>query len=251
MKRLFLILVLLVAVLILGIVLYQSRLYQPQVEFNYLPAYTSQDDIVKHTAYTLKYNEPYEQAEWVAYKLTAERVKGIAKRTDDFRSDPMVKTGSAELSDYKNSGYDRGHLAPAGDMKWSETAMYESFYMSNMSPQMPGFNRGIWKKLEDQVRDWAVENEEIYIVTGPILEAGLSTIGKNKVGVPNYFYKVILDYKKPEFKGIGFVLPNQSSQYPLESYTVSIDSVEALTGIDFFPAIPDSLENVIESSLHF
>ena len=251
MKRLFLILVLLVAVLICGIVLYQSRLYQPQVEFNYLPAYTSQGDIVKHTAYTLKYNEPYEQAEWVAYKLTATRVNAVVKRTNVFRPDPMVKTGSAEPSDYKNSGYDRGHLAPAGDMAWSVTAMSESFYMSNMSPQMPGFNRGIWKKLETKVRDWAVENEEIYIVTGPILESNLPTIGKNKVAVPNYFYKVILDYKEPEFKEIGFVLPNQSSNQPLESYTVTIDSVEVLTGLDFFPSIPDSLENVIESLLSF
>ena len=251
MKRLFLILVILVAVLILGALLYKYRVCQPQVEFNYLPAYTSQDDILKHTAYTMKYNEPYEQAEWVAYKLIAERVKSVVKRTSDFRPDPMVKTGSAEPSDYKNSGYDRGHLAPAGDMAWSVTAMSESFYMSNMSPQVPSFNRGIWKRLEDQVRDWAIENEEIYVVTGPILEDNLPTIGKNKVAVPNYFYKVILDYKEPELKGIGFVLPNQSSNHPLESYAVTIDSVEILTGIDFFPALPDSLENVIESSLRF
>ncbi|GAH82191.1 unnamed protein product, partial [marine sediment metagenome] len=134
--------------------------------------YAPKDDIIRHTAYTLKYKEKYEQAEWVLYKLTAERVKGSYKRTNDFRPDPMVKTGSATLSDYKGSGYDRGHLAPAGDMKWSTTAMSESFYMSNMSPQNPGFNRGIWKKLEGQVRTWATDNEEIYIVTGPVLSEG-------------------------------------------------------------------------------
>jgi endonuclease G len=95
--------------------------------------------------------------------------KTITKRKDNFRSDPKVKTGSAALSDYKGSGYDRGHLAPAADFKWSATAMSESFYMSNMSPQVPGFNRGIWKNIESTVRNWAVENDEIYIVTGPVL----------------------------------------------------------------------------------
>lgn len=214
-----------------------------------LPAYTTEDDIIIHTAYTLKYSEEHEQAEWVAYKLTAERVRGSYKRTNDFRPDPKVKTGSASLSDYKGSGYDRGHLAPAGDMKWSATAMSESFYMSNMSPQVPGFNRGIWKKLEEQVRTWAKANEEIYIVTGPVLTDNLPLIRRNKVAVPNHYYKVILDYKEPELKGIGFVLPNESSKKSLQTYAVSIDSVEALTGIDFFPAVPDSSEEVIEATV--
>ncbi len=107
-----------------------------------LPAYTSRDAIITHTAYSLNYSEDHEQAAWVAYKLTAEKVSGTCERTDDFRPDPMVMTGSAELSDYRGSGYDRGHLAPAGDMKWSPTAMSESFYMSNMSPQRPGSTEG-------------------------------------------------------------------------------------------------------------
>ncbi|MDD2890803.1 MAG: DNA/RNA non-specific endonuclease [bacterium] len=215
-----------------------------------LPSYIpGNNDIIKHTGYTLKYAESYEQPEWVAYKLTYEMTKGTCKRIDNFRPDPMVKTGSAEPSDYKSSGYDRGHLAPAGDMKWSDKAMSESFYMSNISPQKPGFNRGIWEKLEEQVRQWAKDNREIYVVTGPILSKHLLTIGKNKVAVPSYFYKVILDFKEPEIKGIGFVLPNQSSINPLATYAITIDSVETLTGIDFFPAIPDTLENIIESSL--
>ncbi len=223
--------------------------HQSQTDEFGLPAYTSEDDIIRHTAYTLKYREKYEQAEWVAYKLTAVRVKGSYKRTNDFRPDPMVKTASAEPSDYENSGYDKGHLAPAGDMRWSAIAMAESFYMSNMSPQKPGFNRGIWKRLKKKVRTWATDNEEIYIVTGPVLSDNLSTIGSNKVAVPKYYYKVILDFKEPELKGIGFVLPNQSPKQPLTTYAKTIDSVEALTGIDFFPAIPDSLEDAIESSI--
>ena len=223
---------------------------QPQpAKFNYLPSYTSQDQIISHTAYTLNYSEPHEQAEWVAYKLTAERVKGTYKRTNNFRPDPTVKTGSAELSDYRKSGYDRGHLAPARSMKWSKTAMSESFYMSNINPQKPGFNRGIWKRLEEQVRTWATDNKEIYIVTGPVLEDNLPTIGGNEVTVPNYHYKVILDYKEPVLKGIGFVLPNEPSRKSLTTYAVTIDSVESLTGIDFFPAMADSVEEVLEAAI--
>lgn len=163
----------------------------------------------------------------------------------------MIPTGSAESGDYKGSRYDKGHLAPAADMAWDSTAMCESFYMSNMSPQLPAFNRGIWKRLEDQVRDWAIENQEIWIVTGPVLRDDLPTIGTNHVSVPEYFYKVIIDIKEPDFKGIGFILPNKGSKEPLTAFAVTIDSVEALTGLDFFPGLPDSLEKLIESSRTF
>jgi len=170
-------------------------------------------------------------------------------RTNDFRIDNKVTTGSASLSDYKGSGYDRGHLAPAGDMKWSSTVMSESFYMSNMSPQKPGFNRGIWKKLEGSVRNWADDNGEIHVVTGPILTGSYSSIGYNGVSIPNYYYKVILDYREPEIKGIGFVLPHQKSKSSLQSFAVSIDEVERKTGIDFYHSLPDEIENQIESSI--
>ncbi|MDD5531022.1 MAG: DNA/RNA non-specific endonuclease [bacterium] len=221
-------------------------------DFNYLPSYTSTDEIVHHTAYTLKYDEKYEQADWIAYKLTREMLAHrTAKRTEDFRPDPMVPTGSATPEDYKKSGYDRGHLCPAGDMAWDATAMAETFYMSNMSPQTAGFNRGVWKRLEDKVRAWARDNDEIYVVAGPVLKEGLPTIGNDKVAVPAYYYKVILDYEEPDIKGIGFVLPNQSSNEPLSSYAVTIDSIEILTGIDFFPALPDSVENKIEATTNF
>ena len=119
-----------------------------------LPYYTQSDQIISHTAYTLKYSEQHEQASWVAYTLKSSHTSGTVGRTNDFREDYKVKTGSASLSDYKGSGYDRGHLAPAADFKWSSTAMSESFFMSNMSPQKPGFNRGIWKKLESRKLPW-------------------------------------------------------------------------------------------------
>jgi endonuclease G len=221
----------------------------PQNLQDFNPAHSSDDQIISHFAYSLKYNEKHEQAEWVIYFLTKNRAEGHFKRTDDFRSDPSVKTGSATLEDYKDSGYDRGHLAPAGDMAWSKEAMSESFFMSNMSLQKPGFNRGIWKNLESQIRSWAIAYEEIYVVTGPVLSNNLSVIGPDKVSVPKYFYKVILDYKEPEIKGIGFILANESSKKPLQDFAVSIDSVEKFTGLDFFPALPDSIENAIESKI--
>ncbi len=206
------------------------------------------DELIKHSAYTLCYSEKYEQAKWVAYRLTAEMIDNKGEeRTNNFRIDKDVITGSATPDDYKKSGYDRGHLCPAGDMGWSEQTMSESFLMSNMSPQSPGFNRGIWKKLETDVREWAKNNEEIYIVTAGILEDSLPTIGIDKVAVPRFYYKVILDYQKPEYKAIAFILPNQGSKQSVFDFAVSIDSVESLTGIDFFPALPDSVEDYLES----
>ena len=207
------------------------------------------DIIITHTGYSLLYDETYEQADWVAYELTKEETGKGAKRTNKFIRDPQVKTGSADNSDYSGSGYDRGHMAPAGDMGWSSTSMAESFYYSNMSPQEPGFNRGIWKNLEELVRTWAVENQAIYVVTGPVLTSGLATIGNNKVAVPKYYYKVILDYTEPGLKGIGFILPNKASKEPLQAFAVTIDSVEKFTGIDFFPQLPDMQEKSIESTL--
>jgi endonuclease G len=140
-------------------------------------------------------------------------------------------------------------MAPAADMSWSVQAMEESFLYSNMSPQVKGFNRGIWKKLEERVRQWAVENKDIYIVTGPVLSGGLQTIGPDKVSVPRYYYKVILDYTLPGLKGIGFILPNASSTRPLQSFVVTIDSVEKVTGIHFFPALPLQQEKALEKTV--
>ena len=211
-----------------------------------IPKTGANDHVVYHTGFALLYNETYEQASWVAYELTKEETVNMFKRDNHFMNDPAVKTGTADDADYAKSGYDRGHLAPAADMGWSEISMKESFYYSNMSPQKPGFNRGIWKKLEDLMRDWAVENEKIYIVTGPILTPGLPTIGHNQVSVPQYFYKVVLDYTEPDIKGIGFILANESSNQPLQSFVVSIDSVERFSGLDFFPTLADNIETTIE-----
>lgn len=213
-----------------------------------IPAIRPGDQIVEHLAYTLDYAEKFEQASWVAYELTAEETNKQFERSSKFFTDPDVKTGSATDSDYKGSGYDRGHLAPAADMSFSEQTMLESFYYSNMSPQNPSFNRGIWKRLEEKVRDWAVLYQSVYIVTGPVLSDGNITPNSG-VAVPNYYYKVILDYHSSHLQGIGFIMRNEGATGDLQSFAVSIDSVERFTGIDFFPRLPDKSENAVESRL--
>jgi len=214
-----------------------------------IPAYTDTAAVVSHHGFALEYAEPYEQARWVAYFLTPDRANGTLARSGKFKSDPLVATGSAKPSDYTKSGYDRGHLAPAADMEWSEQSMNDCFFMSNMSPQAPSFNRGIWKTLEAQVRTWAKQNDTEYIATGPILRDGLPTIGTDRVAVPEYYYKAIIVTLNGKKRGIGFILKNEGSQQSLQSFAVTIDSLKKITGIAFFPALPESLKNAIESHL--
>lgn len=205
--------------------------------------------IIKHLGYAFQYSEKHEQAFWVGYELTKKETEKAFDRTDEFIPDPAVSTGTAAVGDYLKSGYDRGHLAPAADMGWSQQAMAESFYFSNMSPQVPGFNRGIWKNLEEQVRTWAKAYDSIYVVTGPVLKDGLVQIGSNGVSIPKYYYKVILDNTGGDAKAIGFLMPNEASKEPLEKFVVSVDQVEQETGIDFFNKLPDSRENAFEKEV--
>ena len=214
-----------------------SRSYEP----------VSKGEIIKHAYYTLAYSEDHEQAYWVYYNLSGDLINGPQDRTDDFRADPSVSTGSASLNDYKGSGYDRGHLCPAADMTLNRTSMSESFYLSNMSPQLPGFNRGIWSTLEDQVREWALEKSMIYVVTGPIFKNNKGVIGENEVTVPGYYYKVLFDGKN---RMIGFILPNESSPKSLNEFVVTVNEIEQQTGIDFFSGIDDQLENQLEESIN-
>lgn len=215
-----------------------------------IPAHPASAQIIVHSAYTIQYNEKYEQADWTAYALTGDMLTGVTGRTDDFRPDPAVPTGSATPADYKGSGYDKGHLVPANDMAFSPVCMSETFFMSNMSPQVPAFNRGIWKQLEELVRKWAKDNGGIYIVTGPVLkDGGFDTIGPDRVAVPKRFFKVILDYREPELKAIGFIVPNRKADESPESYAVTVDKVEEETGLDFFPRLPDNVEEQLESRM--
>ncbi|HPB26481.1 MAG TPA: DNA/RNA non-specific endonuclease [Bacteroidales bacterium] len=204
--------------------------------------------IIHNKYYTLSYNKQYKQANWVCYKLTSQMLKNKTGRTDDFRPDAEAGAGAATPEDYKNSGYHRGHLCPAGDMKFSAEAMSETFVMTNISPQDADLDGGIWRELEEQVREWAREHKELYITTGPVFGKHVKTIGRNKVAVPEYFFKVILDYKQPGVKGIGFIFKNEACADQLPFLAVSIDSVEAFTGIDFFSALPDADEQKIEKT---
>jgi endonuclease G len=204
------------------------------------PATSDTTPVLTYTGFHLQYNEEFEQAAWVAYILTKEMVlSGTEARSENFRADTMIITGSATPRDYLRSGYDRGHLAPAGDMKWSEEAMSQSFLMSNMSPQLPGFNRGIWNRLEAKVRDWAVGNDSILVITGPVFYDVTEFIGENRVGIPQYYFKVIADISAPTYKAAAFIIENQSSTASLSAFVVTIDSLEKLTGYDFFSTHSD------------
>ncbi len=214
-----------------------------------IPQLDPGEEPIQHTGFTLVYNETHEQAKWVAYILTKEKTIGNAERADKFLPDPLVLSGTATEKDYKGSGYDRGHLAPAADMSWSEQAMKESFYFSNISPQVPSFNRGIWKRLEEHVRKWARQDTVVYIVTGPVLTEGLPAIGANNVSVPAYFYKALLVNRPHQQKAIAFIIANEKSVLPIEQFAVTVDSLEHLTGINFFPGLPDDLENKLEHTL--
>jgi endonuclease G, mitochondrial len=209
-----------------------------------LPSSTT-GQIVRHIYFTLSYSEKNEQAEWVYYELTPALLRGKQSRTDDYRPDSSVSTISAQLDDYRGSGYDRGHLCPAGDMKLNYTSMTETFYLSNCSPQEKDFNDGIWNDLENKVRSWALTKGKLYIVTGGVLTSNKGKIGLDGVSVPKYFYKVIYD-PIGQGKMIAFLIPNEKSTKLLQTYVVSVDSVESLTGIDFFPELPDTLENLLE-----
>ena len=211
----------------------------------YLPK--SEGEIIRHKYYTLSYNEDHEQANWVHYKLNPTLLDGTMPRINSFKADPNVSTKSAELSDYKGSGYDRGHLAPAGDIKYSKESMIESFFLSNMSPQNPSFNRGIWRKLEEAIRRWG-KKIKIYIATAGVLNIkSLGSIGRNKVTIPSKYYKVLYSPEKNSM--IGFLLPNIGSSSELKSFVVSVDSIESITGIDFFHELPDEIENKLESEI--
>jgi len=231
-----------------------------------LPGLKPGDELVKHAALTLAYAEKFEQARWVAHIILPDIMTGGIFRTNDFRVDEKVKSGSAEEADYflktikadstveyDAFGYDRGHLAPSADFRWSRIALSESYYYSNMSPQLADFNRGAWGDLEDAIRGYIYSHTQskLYVVTGPVLSDDLPVItrGKNKVSIPKQYFKVVMD---PDGKkGIAFLMPNRMINEPLKSFATSIDEVEKLTGLDFFNKMPDAVQTQIESQTDY
>jgi endonuclease G len=213
----------------------------------FLPTSTT-GQIVHHEGYSLSYSEPYEQAEWVAYELKKSHLSNTNFKRPYFEVDKAVKTGAADWRNYKNSGYDRGHLCPAGDRKYSKQAYDETFLTSNITPQEHAFNSGIWNTLEQKVRYWASKYNGVFVVTGGVLKGNMKTIGSERVAVPNQFYKVLIDVNSGKVKMIAFLMPHENSKKPLYDFVVSVDSIEKLTGIDFFPQLEDALENELEAS---
>jgi endonuclease G len=222
-----------------------------------LPKWEKQDggakdeEIIRHEGFVVSYNPELRLANWVAWALTAEEAQGgVAERTDDFRPDPNLKGASAQTGDYKNSGYDRGHLAPAGDMGWSEAAMRESFYLTNICPQSPNLNRGLWRVVEERCREWAREYGVVLIVSGPVAQAGGERIGGNGVAVPQFFYKVICRLSDNKYHGIAFLLENRAyGKTDWRELAIPIDSVEEVTGLDFFSLLPDREEEAMERTV--
>ncbi|WP_303318192.1 DNA/RNA non-specific endonuclease [Flavivirga abyssicola] len=213
----------------------------------FLPTSTT-GQIIHHEGYSLSYSEPHEQAEWVAYELKKSHLSNSNFKRPYFEIDKAVKTGAAHWRSYKNSGYDRGHLCPAGDKRYSKIAHDETFLTSNISPQEHQFNSGIWNKLEQKVRYWARKYDGVFVVTGGVLKGEMDAIGNDEVSVPNQFYKVLIDNNSGKTKMIAFLMPHKKSNAPLYEFVVSVDTIEALTGIDFFPQLDDTLETQLESS---
>ena len=218
------------------------------------------DEYIEHSAMILKYSEDHEQAAWVAHMILPDIASGNHSRSNDFREDPKVSTGTAVEEDYflkfmqpdstyeyDGYGYDRGHLAPSADFRWSGQALSESYYYSNISPQLPEFNRKLWADLESALRHYVItHNVPLHIVTVPVLDDGLTRVERsiNEVSIPKYFIKVAVDLEHD--RGIAFMMPNAESVDVLSSYALTIDEVEERTGYDLFNLIKSSN---IESSI--
>lgn len=205
--------------------------------------------ILNRVGYTTSYNAQNKIPNWVAWRLTSNHVKGRYGRDFmEFHEDESVRAPRADDNDYYNSGYDRGHMCPSGDNKWSKEAQEESFLFTNICPQRHGLNAGAWNDVEMQCRDWAKRYGTLYIVCGPVFyQQEHRTIGRHRVAVPDAFYKVILRKENAGYKAIGFVYENRSAKRDMSRYVRSIDEIEELTGLDFFSALPDDVEDAIES----
>jgi endonuclease G len=227
------------------------------------PQKAQAEELIKHAALMLSYNEAHEQANWVMHVILTDVTSGNVSRTNDFRIDSLIASGSATEQDYfmkslkadsttyryDGFGYDRGHLAPSADFRWSRTALSESYFYSNMSPQLGDFNRLKWAELENWMRTYVDENKvNLFIVTAPILTDDLPKIPRsvNGLSIPKYYLKVALDMQNQ--RGIAFVMPNEKITLPIESFSISIDSAEVLLGYDLFSGLADDLETAIEAT---
>ena len=204
-----------------------------------------------HKGFELVFDENNRIPEWVAYELTAEEVLGTSPRGRHFDIDPDVVGIQADNEDYRNTGWDRGHMAPAGDMKLDEQMMRESFYFSNICPQNRNLNGGDWKTLEELCRIYAQKYGKVYIVCGPIVGKNLyGRLGIHEVLIPDAFFKVLLIETNKGYESVGFIMNNEAGHKPLQTYAKTVDEIESITGLDFFSLLPDKVENKVESTFN-
>lgn len=215
----------------------------------YIEPSATSGSVVKHHYFWLSYREEYEQAEWVAYTLQPEHLTDDNRKRPFFIEDPYVRTHSADWRNYRGSGFDRGHLCPAGDRRFTETAYDETFYTSNISPQDNTFNAGVWNRLEIQVRKWCREYGTVYVVTGGVFTKGMKKIGDENVAIPGSFYKIIARGGPQNLSVVAFLIPHRGSTAPLEAFLVPVDEVERVTGIDFFQSLSSGVEAALESAV--
>ena len=218
-------------------------------QVKYAPALTSQ--VKDYHGFTVNFNARNGTPNYVAWELLADETDGPIARTNNFWQDPLVK-GCPDKSDYSRSGYDRGHMFPAGEAKWNREVMEDCFVMTNMCPQAHSLNGGAWKTLEEKERLWAGRDGRLIVVAGPVYsDADRERIGEAGVRVPSAFFKVLLAPDIDEPRAIGFMYPNDHCPGNMKNYAMSVDEVEHKTGLDFFSALPDELENDIESKISF
>lgn len=208
------------------------------------------EQIINRKAYTVSYNKETKCPNWVAWHLPANHADGEWARSNDYREDYDVPAPRATNEDYRGSSWSRGHMCPAGDNKWDADAMSETFLLTNMCPQDRNLNSGLWNRVEQDCRRWAQRYHDVYIACGPLyLNREHEVIGTNKVVVPEAFYKVVLCLRGTP-KAIGFIVRNNEGTKKKDEYVNTVDEVERITGIDFFPALPDSIEDKVEAYIN-
>lgn len=203
-----------------------------------------------YEGFRMSFNKETHVPNWVGWELLGSETDGEISRSNKFWQDPAVE-GCATLDDYRRSGYDRGHMCPSADQKWSEKAMHDCFVLTNMAPQSGALNRGAWQTLEDKSRLWARRDSALVIVAGPIYNSDVVTTIGNGVRVPDAFFKVLLAPYVERPRAIGFVYPNMSAPGNMQNYVMTVDDIEALTGYDFFSSLPDDIEKDVEAIASF
>lgn len=216
------------------------------------PKYSETEYIIRHSGFEISYDEQKLVPKWVAWELSDNECRGKFKRADVFTPDPEWKGLQADDRDYRGSGWSRGHMAPAGDMKWSEQSMLESFYLTNVCPQNSSLNSGCWNAIEEMCRRMALRHGSAWICCGPLFDGQeYRTIGADGVAVPDSFFKVVLVSDDNGYHSIGFICRNKGGHMEMEDCCMSVDDVEKITGMDFFPSLPDKVEEATESICDF